>query len=116
MVREKEQLDDWFEANRLAAKAAKEKKRLDKFRKQKEKREARMRKSGRMSISSKPARSASATVIAMDQDATEKHEFSEVEFLAACTIQSAWRVYRTKQMFGIGKEKEASMGRSVSGR
>ena len=45
----------------------------------------------------------------MDNDATEKdsdnefenEEYGDAEILAACTIQSCWKLYRLKQMFGM---------------
>jgi hypothetical protein len=44
----------------------------------------------------------------VDNDATEKdsenefenEEYGDAEILAACTIQSCWKLYRLKQMFG----------------
>ena len=104
MNHETKQLKDWHEELALEKKLAKDRKRLQKYAKQKKKLDRR-RKSG-MKISSAAAAAVAGEV---NDDEFENDEFGDAEILAACTIQSAWRFYRTKQMFGIGKKKKESI-------
>ena len=74
------------------------------------------RRSGGFKVKPTNQDGATAETKGVDNDATEKEsenefeneEYGDAEILAACTIQSCWKLYRLKQMFGMYFKSEES--------
>jgi hypothetical protein len=77
------------------------------------------RRSGGFKVKPTNQDGATAETKGVDNDATEKEsdnefeneEYGDAEILAACTIQSCWKLYRLKQMFGMYFKSEESVHR-----